>query len=83
MADYETLRQMESTYLAAAESRVAWEGDRSLGLAKQISILAGHLADQIIPIMPIEPQPPCDDEHVAVGCRLFSDASKRKASESR
>ncbi len=78
MADYKTLREMEDTYLAAAELRVPWNADplsRSLGLARQISILAGHLASQMIPI-PLPP--PCDDEHVAIGCSLFSDPTLMK-----
>jgi hypothetical protein len=75
MADYTTLRAMQATYLAASKGKVAWEGDRSLGLAEQISILAAHLADQMLPIAP---QPPADDEHVAAGCRLFSDPTVMK-----
>ena len=75
MADYERLRAMQRDYLAAAEDRVQWTFDAALrckALALQISILAGHLADQMIPV---SPQPPADDEHVAMGCRLFSDPS--------
>jgi len=75
MADYKTLRAMQADYLAASKSETPWEGDRVLGLAAQISILAGHLADQMIPIMP---PPPADDQHVAFGCRLFSDPASTR-----
>lgn len=72
MQDYESLREIQKTYSAAAEGKTPWPGDHSLALATQISILAGHMADQMLPVAP---PPPCDDEHVLHGCRLFSDAS--------
>jgi hypothetical protein len=75
MATYEQLIEMQNTYLAASQRRVDWPGDRSLGLAEQISILARHLADQMIPI---ESPPLADDKHVAIGCLLFSNPSLRK-----
>lgn len=76
MLDYKTLRDMQTTYLAASQNRTPWEGDRSLCLAERISELAGHLADSMIPIAP---PPPQDDEHVAIGCSLFSDHFKMKS----
>lgn len=69
MADYKTLRDMQATWLSVAEGRQAWSDNWMPSLCRQVSILAGHLADLM---MPIPPQPPCNDDHVAVGCRLFS-----------
>lgn len=76
MAEYKQLREIQSTYLAASRNKTHWKHDallRTNALAEQVSILAGHLADQMIPIAS---PPPCDDEYVATGCSLFSDPSR-------
>lgn len=65
------LREMQATYLAASEGRTAWEGDKTAALARQISVLAGHLADTMTPTAPSPPPPPADNQHVAPGCIPF------------
>jgi hypothetical protein len=76
MLTFKQLRSIEADYGAAAENKTAWEGDRCLALAKQIALVAGHLADLMIPI---PSAPPVDDEHVAHGCRLFSNPNILRA----
>lgn len=79
MADYKQLRDMQATYQAAAEGKTQWTFDtikRCNALAGQISILAGHLADLMLPVAS---PPPVDDEYVAAGCRLFSNPEMLKA----
>ncbi len=70
MTDTKTLREMQAKLLSIAEDRQSWRPEFMPWLCGQLAVLSGHLADMMIPI---PPQPPCDDEHVAVGCRLFSD----------
>jgi hypothetical protein len=75
VADYKTLLDMRNTCRAVSAGTTQWGADEHTKikwLAGQLSILAGHLADQMIPVSPQPPQPPADDDHVAKGCISFA-----------